>query len=351
MNGNSFGNKFKITTFGESHGRAVGVIIDGVEPGLKITEKEIQKELDRRKPGQSVVTSRRMECDKLEIISGIYNDKSLGTPICMLVWNEGQNSGDYENLKNIFRPGHADYSYFAKYGIYDHRGGGRASGRETIGRVAAGAVAKKILLKRNIKILGYTREIGGIKSMHIDYSQIEKNPLRCPDPVAAKKMEKKILEIIKKGDSLGGVVEIVIKGCPTGLGDPVFNKIDAELAKAMVSIPGVKGFEIGSGFQSASMRGSEHNDEFYYDKKNKRFRTKTNNAGGVLGGITIGEDIVLRLAVKPTSSISLPQQTVDIKGFKKTFKIEGRHDPCLCPRIVPVAEAMAAIVMVNFIKR
>lgn len=349
MAGNIFGEKFRITTFGESHGLAVGVVIDGVKPNIKISNREIQKELDRRRPGQTVITSKRKEEDKIEILSGILEGKTTGTPICLLVWNKDQKESDYENLKNIFRPGHADYTYFAKYGIYDYRGGGRASGRETIGRVAAGAIAKKILSKNKIKIIGYTKEVGGIRANKIDYSQIEKNPVRCPDSVAAKKMGKKILDVMKNGDSIGGIVEIVISGCPAGLGEPVFDKVDAELAKAMMSIPAVKGFEIGSGFQAAKMLGSEHNDEFYFDKKNKRIRTKTNCAGGILGGITTGEDIIIRLAVKPTSSISIEQRTVDLRGKSRKIKIEGRHDPCICPRVVPVAEAMAALVLVNFI--
>lgn len=351
MSGNTYGKKFRVTTFGESHGRALGVVIDGVPPKLKISINEIQRELNRRKPGQSIITTQRQEEDKAEILSGVFEGKTLGTPICIIVWNKEKRSEDYKNIKNIFRPGHADFSYYSKYGIYDYRGGGRASGRETIGRVAAGAIAKKILAQQKIKIIAYTKSIAGIEAKKFDFKQIDKNLVRCPDSLAAKKMEKKILEAMKAGDSVGGIVEVVIKGCPAGLGDPVFNKIDADLAKAMMSIPAVKGFEIGSGFQAARMFGSEHNDEFYLDKKLKRIRTRTNNAGGILGGISTGEDIVFRIAVKPTSSIYLSQNSVNIAGNREKTLIKGRHDPCICPRIVPVAEAMAAIVIVDHLFR
>jgi chorismate synthase len=347
MAGNTFGEKFRVTTFGESHGRAVGVVIDGVPPKLKISVDEIQRELDRRRPGQSLVTTQRAEEDKVEILSGVFQGKTTGTPICLLVWNKDQHSSDYDELKEVLRPGHAGFTYLGKYGIYDYRGGGRASGRETVGRVAAGAVAKIILAKHKIQIIGYSKEIAGISAKKFDYAQIEKNSVRCPDANAAKKMEKKILEVLKLGDSVGGIVEVVIKGCPAGLGEPVFDKLDADLAKAMMSIPAVKGFEIGSGFQAARMFGSEHNDEFYLDKKTKLIRSKTNFAGGVLGGISTGEDILVRIAIKPTSSISKSQSTVDVYGTRKKLEISGRHDPCICPRIIPVAEAMAAIVIVD----
>ena len=347
MAANTFGENFRITTFGESHGRAVGVVIDGVPSKLKISVEDIQKELDRRKPCQSAITSLRAEEDKVEILSGVFDGKTTGTPICLLVWNKDQRSSDYDALKDVLRPGHAGFTYLAKYGIYDYRGGGRPSGRETIGRVAAGAVAKIILVKNKIQIIGYTKEIAGIEAKNIDYAQIEKNAVRCADANAAKKMEKKILEAMKSGDSVGGIVEVVISGCPAGLGNPVFDKLEADLAKAMLSIPAVKGFEIGSGFQSAKMLGSQHNDGFYFDKRKNRISIKTNFAGGVLGGISTGEDIVFRIAVKPTSSISKLQRTVDARGAKNKIKIEGRHDPCICPRIVPVAEAMAGVVIVD----
>jgi chorismate synthase len=351
MSGNTYGEKFRITTFGESHGRAVGVVIDGAPPNLKINADEIQRELDRRRPGQSSVTTQRAEEDKVEILSGVFRGKTTGTPICLLVWNKDQRSYDYDELKDVLKPGHAGFAYLAKYGIYDYRGGGRASGRETIGRVAAGAVAKMILAKNKIQIIGYSKEIAGISAKKYDFDQIEKNSVRCPDADAARKMEKKILEVFKLGDSVGGIVEVVIKGCSAGLGDPVFDKIDADLAKAMMSIPAVKGFEIGSGFQAACMFGSEHNDEYYLDKKTKLIRSKTNFAGGVLGGISTGEDILVRIAIKPTSSISKSQKTVDVYGTSKKIKISGRHDPCICPRVVPVAEAMVAIVIVDHLVR
>lgn len=349
MSGNTYGEKFRVTTFGESHGKAIGVVIDGVPSKLKLTVEDIQKELDRRRPGQSIITTQRQEEDKAEILSGVFEGQTLGTPICIIVWNKEKRSEDYENIKNIFRPGHADFSYYSKYGIYDYRGGGRASGRETIGRVAAGAIAKKILAQHKIKIVAYTKSIAGIEAKKIDYAEIEKNVVRCPDANAAKKMVKKILEVQKTGDSVGGIIETVVQGCPPGLGEPVFNKLDAELAKAMLSIPAVKGFEIGSGFHSAEIYGSENNDEFYFDKKLKRIRTKTNNAGGVLGGITTGEDIVFRIAIKPTSSIALSQNTIGLDGITKKISIVGRHDPCICPRVVPVAEAMTALVLINML--
>ncbi len=349
MTGNTYGEKFRVTTFGESHGKAVGVVIDGVPSKLKLSVEDIQRELDRRRPGQSIITTQRQEEDRAEILSGVFEGKTLGTPICIIVWNKEKRSEDYENIKNIFRPGHADFSYYSKYGIYDYRGGGRASGRETIGRVAAGAIAKKILARHKIKIIGYTKSIAGIEAKKIDYAEIEKNSVRCPDPKAAKKMEKKILEAMKAGDSVGGVVEVVVQGCPPGLGEPVFSKLDAELAKAMLSIPSVKGFEIGSGFYATEIYGSQNNDEFYFDKKLKRIRTRTNNAGGILGGISTGENIVFRIAVKPTSSIALTQKTIGLDGTTKILNIGGRHDCCICPRIVPVAEAMTSIVIANFL--
>lgn len=350
MTGNTFGENFKITTFGESHGKAIGVIVDGVPSNLTLSEEDIQRELDRRKPAQSFITSQRVEEDKVEILSGVFEGKTLGTPICMIVFNRNQRSEDYLDLKNKFRPGHADFTYFAKYGIYDYRGGGRASGRETLARVAAGAIAKKILEQKNIKIIGYTKSVFNIEAKKIDYDEIEKNPIRCPDKSAAKKMIKKIIEVQKIKDSVGGVIEIVVKGCPAGIGEPVFNKLDAMLAYAMLSIPSVKAFEIGTGFKCTTMYGSQQNDEFYYDRKLKSIRTKTNYAGGVLGGISTGEDIIFRIAVKPASSIGKKQKTVDISGRINKISITGRHDPCICPRIVPVAEAMTAIVLVNFFK-
>lgn len=351
MAGNTFGKHFRITTFGESHGKAIGVVIDGVKPGLRIDTKYIQRELDRRRPGQSKVTTTRSESDRVEILSGVFEGRTTGTPICMVIWNKDQRSQAYEKIKNVFRPGHAGYTYLAKYGVVDYRGGGRASGRETAARVAAGAVAKSMLEKLGVRIYAYTKEVGNIKAKRIDIKQIERNPLRCPDPIAAKKMERLVLRMKKEGDSVGGIVEIVVKNPPVGLGEPVFDKLEADLAKALMSIGAVKGFEVGNGFAAAKLKGSENNDPMYYDRKLKRIRTRTNNAGGISGGISNGEDIILRIAVKPTSSISKEQETVTLNGRKATITVEGRHDPCICPRIVPVAEAMVAMVLWDHVQR
>lgn len=345
MPGNIFGKLFQITTFGESHGKAVGVVLDGVKPGLKVSEKDIQKELDRRRPGQSKVTTPRKEEDKVEILSGVFEGKSTGTPICMVVWNKGMKSKDYGKVKDLFRPGQADYTFWKKFGIRDYRGGGRASGRETVARVASGAIAKKLLAEKGIKVIGYTIQVGPIMAEEFDEKEIEKNSLRCPDKETAKKMEKAILEAKKEGNSVGGVVEIVAKGVPPGLGEPVFGKLDAELAKALISLGAVKGVEFGAGFAAAELTGKENNDEMY--SKNGKVLFKSNNAGGVLGGISTGQDLVMRIAVKPTSSINLPQKTVDVKGKEVEVKVGGRHDPCICPRIVPVAEAMVALVLAD----
>ncbi len=351
MAGNSFGKFFRITTFGESHGKAVGVLIDGVKPNLPFSLDGIQKELNRRRPGQSGVTTPRNESDQVQVLSGVFEGKTLGSPICLLIWNKDQNSKAYESIKDLFRPGHAAFTYLSKYGIQDYRGGGRSSARETAGRVAAGALAKQLLAKRGIQIIAYTKQVGNIVAKNVDVSFIEKNPVRCADEIAAKKMERAILKVKKEGDSLGGVVEAVVKNCPAGLGEPVFDKLEADLAKALLSIPAIKGFEIGSGFASAKMKASEHNDEFYKDKKTGKVRTKTNYAGGILGGISNGEDIVVRVAIKPPSSILKPQETVDTKGNKRTIKVEGRHDPCLCPRAVPVIESMIALVIADHLLR
>lgn len=351
MAGNSLGTFLKITTFGESHGKAVGVLIDGVKPNLPISMEAIQKELDRRRPGQSNITTARNEADTVQILSGVFKGKTLGTPICLLVWNKDQDSKAYNAIKNIFRPGHAAYTYLSKYGIQDYRGGGRSSGRETAGRVAAGGIAKQILAKRGIEIYAYTKAVGDIQAQTIDLQEIERNPVRCPDAKAAKKMIHKILKVRNEGDSIGGIVEAVVKHCPIGLGDPVFDKLEADLAKALLSIPALKGFEIGSGFASARMKGSEHNDEFFREKKSRTIHTRTNFAGGILGGISNGEDIVLRVAVKPPSSIPKSQKTVDTRGRKRTVTVEGRHDPCLCPRIVPVVESMIALVIADHLMR
>lgn len=351
MAGNTLGTFFRITTFGESHGAAVGVVIDGVKPNLAFSLEPIQKELDRRRPGQSAVTTPRNEADRVQLLSGVFDGKTLGTPICLVVWNVDQKPKAYEAIRDLFRPGHAAYTYLSKYGIQDYRGGGRSSGRETIGRVASGAVAKLILERRGVRVIAYTLEAGGIRAQKIDYDAIERNPVRCPDPAAAAKMERRILRVKKEGDSVGGIVEAVVLRCPVGLGDPVFDKLEADLAKALMSIPAVKGFEVGSGFSAAKMKGSEHNDAFYRERRTGRIRTRTNFAGGILGGISNGEDIVIRVAVKPPSSIPKSQETVDTRGRKRKISVEGRHDPCLCPRVVPVVESMVSLVLADHLIR
>src|SRR3990167_282370 len=365
MAGNSFGKIFKITTWGESHGKALGVIIDGCPPMLELNEEDMQIELDRRAPGNSEVASPRKETDKVEILSGVFEGKTTGAPISLLIRNIDVDSSKYEKIKDIFRPGHADYTYFVKYGIRDHRGGGRSSGRETVGRVAAGAVAKKILKAKGINVTGYTKQIGDITASVIDFNEIEKNDVRCPDKNTAQKMIEKIKEVRKAGDSIGGIVEVIASGVPPGLGEPVFDKLSADIAKALMSIGAVKGVEIGAGFKSALLLGSQNNDEMYVKAHSEHIRFaqcklresggkvafKTNNSGGILGGISNGDDIVVRIAVKPTASISKLQRSVDIHGKEREIRVEGRHDPCICPRIVPVAEAMMAIVITDHLFR
>ena len=351
MAGNTFGTRFRITTFGESHGPAIGVVIDGVRPGVPIDTKFIQKELDRRRPGQSKVTTARKESDEVEMLSGVFEGKTTGTPVCMVIWNRDQRPKSYEKIRDMFRPGHAGYTYLAKYGVSDFRGGGRSSGRETAARVAAGAVAKSLLAKHGIRIYAYTKAVGGIKAETVDTNEIEKNPLRCPDPVAAKRMERKILKVRKEGDSIGGIVEVVVKNPTLGLGEPVFDKLEADLAKALMSIGAIKGFEVGNGFGAAKLRGSQNNDAMYFDKKSKLVRTRTNRAGGIVGGISNGEDIVLRIAVKPPSSIEMQQETVTLSGKSTRISVKGRHDPCICPRVVPVAESMVALTLLDHLLR
>ena len=349
MSGNLYGSAFRVLTFGESHGPYIGLVIDGLKPNLPIDIKSIQKELNRRRPGQSSVVTPRKETDQAEIISGIFEGKTTGTPICILIPNQDQHSKDYRKLKGILRPGHAAFSYIKKYGIFDYRGGGRASGRETATRVAAGAVAKQFLKNRGIEVMAYTRRIGNIEIESIDLNEIEKNPVRAADAQAARKMTDAIHKAQKEGDSLGGVIEILVRNCPPGLGEPVFNKLEADLAQLLMSVGAVKGFEMGGGFNAAHMRGSQFNDAFYFDKKESRFRTRTNHAGGVLGGISNGEDLIMRIAVKPPSSITKEQESVDNNGNPVILSIGGRHDPCICPRIVPVAEAMVALVLIDHI--
>lgn len=345
MPGNTFGSAFKITTFGESHGGAVGVIIDGVTPGVPIEEAEIQRELDRRKPGQSSVTTPRKETDTIHIMSGVFEGVTTGTPMLLILYNQDMRPEAYAEIKDLFRPGHADYTYLEKYGVRDHRGSGRASGRETAARVAAGAVAKKLLAKRGVKITAYTIRAAGVGCTSVDTDEIEKNPMRAPDAAAAAEMVRRVIALAEEGNSAGGVVECIIEGVQPGIGDPVFEKLDAEIARAIVSIGAVKGIEIGSGFGAADMLGNEHND--WRDSSG----FLSNNAGGIIGGISTGQTILFRAAIKPTSSISTPQRTVDREGNETEIVTEGRHDPCICPRIVPVVESMAALVLEDQYKR
>lgn len=346
MPGNSFGQLFRITTWGESHGEALGVVVDGCPAGLEIAKEDIQAELDRRRPGQSRITTQRKESDSVHILSGVFEGKTLGTPISLMVRNEDVISKSYEDIKDTYRPGHADYTYDAKYGIRDYRGGGRSSARETVGRVAAGAIAKKILSLNGIKTYGFVRQVGRIVARKVDPDEIEKNIVRCPDAAKAAEMIELIEKVRKEGDSIGGTVEVVSTGLPPGLGSPVFNKLDADLAAALMSLGGIRGFEVGMGFEASKRKGSQVNDVMYKDKSGK-LRFKTNNAGGLLGGITNGEDLVVRIAIKPTSSISRVQHTVDKYGNPVELKVKGRHDPCLCPRAVPIAEAMVNLVLAD----
>lgn len=348
--GNSFGSLFKITSFGEAHGPAMGVVIDGCPANIELSIEDIQKDLDKRKPGQSAVTTARKEEDKAQILSGVYEGKTLGSPIAIIVPNKDGCSADYDNLKELYRPSHCDFTYEAKYGIRDPRGGGRSSARETVARVAAGAVAKKILsVHEEIRICAYVESIGGIKSQWIDElpkeEEIESSIVRCPDPIIGEQMIAAILEAKKNGDSLGGTIICRIQGCPKGLGAPVFDRLEADLAKAMLSIPATKAFEIGSGFKGTQLKGSEHNDIFIH--KNEDIGTITNRSGGVQGGISNGEEIYFRVGFKPTSTILREQQTVNCKGEITHFTAQGRHDPCVLPRAVPIAEAMAALVIVD----
>ena len=346
MAGNSFGRFFRITTWGESHGLGLGVIVDGCPAGLEISPEDIQYELDRRRPGQSRITTQRKEADAIEILSGVFEGKTLGTPISMMVRNTDVISKSYEDIKDVYRPGHADFTYDEKYGRRDHRGGGRSSARETVGRVAAAAIAKKILSSHGVRTTGYVKQVGTIIAQDIDFDQIEENPVRCPDPKAAEKIIDLIESVRKEGDSVGGTVEVVSQGLPSGLGEPVFNKLDADLARALMSIGGIRGFEVGMGFGVVEKKGSQVND-LMYKKEDGTLGFRTNNSGGLLGGITSGADLVVRIAIKPTSSISQVQDTVDKKGEKTQLQVKGRHDPCLCPRAVPIAEAMVNLVLVD----
>ena len=347
--GNTFGQLFRVTTFGESHGGGIGVVIDGCPPRIEISEAEIQRDLDRRRPGQSKLTTQRKEEDRCELLSGVFEGRTLGTPIAILVRNKDARPEDYSEIARKFRPSHADYTYEAKYGIRNWQGGGRASARETIGRVAAGAIAKKTLsaLYAHFDLVAYVTQIhevtAKIDRSTVTMNDVEKNVVRCPDAAAAKKMISLVEQIRDAGDSVGGVIECVARGIPPGLGEPVFDKLEADLAKAMLSIPAAKAFEIGSGFGATQMRGSQHNDAF--ETRAGRIRTTTNNSGGVQGGISNGEDIYFRVAFKPPATIALEQKTVTTSKEQTELAARGRHDPCVLPRAVPIVEAMAALVL------
>lgn len=345
MAGNTFGTLFKVTTFGESHGPAIGGVIDGCPAGIPLNLNAIQEELNRRKPGQSAIVTQRKEPDTVEFLSGIFEGKTTGAPIGFIIKNTNQKSKDYSHIKDQYRPSHADYVYDKKYGIRDYRGGGRSSARETACRVVAGAIAKQLL--STVKINAFVSSVGDIflekPYQELDFSKIETNPVRCPDPKTAAKMETFIKQIRKEGDTVGGTVTCVIQNVPVGLGEPVFNKLHAQLGKAMLSINAVKGFEYGSGFCGSRMRGSEHNDLFNTDGT-----TKTNLSGGIQGGISNGMDIYFRVAFKPVATIMQDQQTIDNQGNKVTMQGKGRHDPCVVPRAVPIVEAMAALVLADF---
>ena len=353
MSGNSFGKILRLTTFGESHGRAIGGVLEGVPSGLYINTDFIQHELDRRRPGQSNITTTRSESDKIELLSGVLNGISTGTPIGFIVYNQDQESKDYNNLKDVYRPSHADYTYEKKYGIRDHKGGGRASARETVSRVVGGAIAKLLLKQSGIEVIAYVSQVHQLQ-LKKDYKELdlycsEKNIMRCPDPETAASF----IDIIDKaraaGDSVGGVISCVIKNLPIGIGEPVFDKLHADLGKAMLSINAVKGFEYGEGFNSANYRGSEFNDEFI--NKEGKISTKTNFSGGIQGGISNGEDVFFRVAFKPTATILKAQKTVNNSAEEIIFIAQGRHDPCVLPRAVPIVESMAALVIADHLLR
>ena len=345
MAGSIFGKNFTVTTFGESHGAAIGAVIDGCPAGMHLSEEDIQKYLDRRKPGQSEFTTKRNEADRVEILSGVFEGKTEGTPIALLIRNNDQHSRDYSDLRDKFRPGHADYGFFEKYGLRDYRGGGRSSGRETAARVAAGAVALKMLDEFGIEVHAYTRAIGPVEISSVDFDECGMNSLYMPDHDAFQKASEYLKECIKNKDSAGGVIECIATGVPAGLGDPVFDKLDARLAYAIMSIGAIKGFEIGDGCRAALSKGSENNDAFFME--NGRVHKKTNHSGGILGGISDGSDIILRAYVKPTPSIAQEQSTVTDAGDDTTIEIKGRHDPVIVPRAVVVVECMTGLVLAD----
>jgi chorismate synthase len=341
MAGNCFGRIFRITTWGESHGPALGAVVDGCPPGLELSTEDIQRDLERRRPGKRFTTARK-EPDRVEILSGVFEGRTTGTPLSLIIYNKDVRSKDYARLADLYRPGHGDRTYEQKYGARDWRGGGRSSARETAARVAAGAVARKILSRRGTAVLGYTLALGGVLAESFEEAEIDNNPFYCPDPRAAARMEERVKEVLAAGDSIGGVVEVIARGCPPGLGEPVFDKLDARLAAAFMSVGAVKGVEIGAGFAAADRLGSENNDPV----TPKGYAS--NNAGGVLAGISSGQDVVVRAAVKPIPSIGLPQQTVTRDGRPTTVEIKGRHDPAAIPRIVPVLEAMTLLTLADF---
>ncbi len=347
---NIFGNVFTLSTFGESHGQAIGGVIDGMPAGVDIDLDFIQQELNRRRPGQSKITTSRQEADQVEILSGVFEGKTTGCPIGFIVRNSNQRSADYENMRRVFRPSHADFTYYSKYGIRDHRGGGRSSARETISRCVGGALAKLALRQLGIHITAYTSQVGSIVierdySLY-DFSEIERNIVRCPDPKIAEQMVALISEVKEQGDTIGGVISCVVKGCPVGLGEPAFSKLHAALGAAMLSINAVKGFEYGEGFDGVCGRGSDQNDIF--TSKDGAIRTLTNYSGGIQGGISNGNDIFFRVAFKPVATLLREQPTVDVEGRKTMLEVKGRHDPCVLPRAVPVVEAMAAMTILDF---
>ena len=346
---NTFGNLFTLTSFGESHGAAIGGVVDGMPAGIPIDLDFIQHELSRRRPGQSRITTQRKEADQVELLSGIFEGQSTGAPIGFIVRNTNQHSNDYDNMRELFRPSHADYTYFEKYGLRDHRGGGRSSARITISRCVGGALAKLALRNLGITVQGYVSQVGNITLdndyHHYDLNQTESNAVRCPDVEKAKAMEDLIMEVKNQGDTIGGVITCVVKGCPTGLGEPEFGKLNAQLGAAMLGINAVKGFEIGDGFDIVNHRGSEVNDLFVND--NGRISTTTNHSGGIQGGISNGQDIWFRVAFKPVATLLMEQPTVDLQGNPTTINVRGRHDPCAVPRAVPIVEAMAAMVILD----
>lgn len=346
---NTFGNTFRLTSFGESHGKGIGGIIDGCPAGLEIDIELIQQDLSRRKPGQSKITTQRKEPDRLEFLSGVFEGKTQGTPIAFAVWNKDQHSKDYNDLKDVYRPSHADYTYTKKYGTRDHRGGGRSSARETVARVVAGGIAKQLLAKHGVSVQAFVSQVGDIKLdksyLELDLSKTEETIVRCPDLETAEKMIARIEQAAKDRDTVGGVITGVVQGAPAGWGEPVFNKLHADLGFAMLGINAVKGFEYGSGFQGTRLSGSEHNDVFIRSKEG--IRTKTNNSGGIQGGISNGEDIYFNVGFKPIATLLKKQHTVDKNSNEVTINPKGRHDPCVLPRAVPIVEAMAALVMAD----